>query len=64
MTLTEFYDEVARKADTPGTKIGAAETKRVLAVAFELMQGYDAATVLELIGKGLATAKKKAAPKK
>lgn len=61
MTLNEFYDEVARKADTDKTKISAAETKRVLSEAFKVLVALDAATVAELISKGLATAKKKAA---
>jgi hypothetical protein len=63
MTLNEFYDEVARKADTDKTKISAAETKRVLSEAFKILAPLDAATVTELIAKGLATAKKKLATK-
>jgi hypothetical protein len=61
MTLNEFYDEVARKADTDKTKISAAETKRVLSEAFKVLAPLDSATVVELIAKGLATAKKKLA---
>jgi hypothetical protein len=63
MTLNEFYDEVARKADTDKTKISAAETKRVLSEAFKILAPLDATTVTELIAKGLATAKKKLAAK-
>jgi hypothetical protein len=63
MTLNEFYDEVARKADTDKTKISAAETKRVLSEAFKILAPLDAATVTELIAKGLSTAKKKLAAK-
>ena len=59
MTLNDFYNEVARQADTGTLKIGAADTKRVLATAFTILAKQDAATVLELIGKGLTTAKKK-----
>ena len=59
MTLTDFYNEVARNADTESQKIGASETKRVLAVAFSLLAEYDSATVLQLIAKGLENAKKK-----
>lgn len=59
MNLTEFYNEVARLADTEKTHISAAETKRVLAVAFSVLQTQDAATVLDLVAKGLAAAKKK-----
>lgn len=56
MNLTEFYNEVARRADTDKTKIGAAETKRVLSEAFGVLSGLDTATVLDLVGKGLARA--------
>lgn len=60
MTLSDFYNEVARQADTAKTQIGAADTKRVLATAFTILAKQDAATVLDVIAKGLATAKKKA----
>jgi hypothetical protein len=61
MTLTDFYNEVARQADTDSQKIGASETKRVLAVAFSILQKHDTITVLQLITKGLENAKKKEA---
>lgn len=61
MTLSEFYDEVARRADTEKTKINVADVKRVLSEAFLVLQGLDATTVAELVAKGLAGAKKKAA---
>ena len=60
MTLSDFYNEVARQADTDTLKIGAADTKRVLATAFTILAKYDAATAFDLVGKGLATAVKKA----
>lgn len=59
MTLNDFYNDVARKVDTDKTQINAAETKRVLSVAFTVLSKYDTATILELIAKGLANAKKK-----
>jgi hypothetical protein len=64
MTLSEFYDEVARRADTDKTKINVADTKRVLSEAFLVLHTLDAATVTELVAKGLAGAKKKATAKK
>ena len=64
MNLNEFYDEVARHADTAGTKIGAAETKRVLSEAFKVLCGLDSVTMAEVIAKGLSTAKKKKAKAK
>ena len=59
MTLSEFYDDVARKADTDKVKIGAAETKRVLSEAFKILATLDAVTLTDVIAKGVATAKKK-----
>jgi hypothetical protein len=53
MTLNEFYDEVTRHTDTEKTKIGAAETKRVLSEAFKILAAQDAATVLDLVSKGV-----------
>jgi len=61
MTLSDFYDEVSRKADTDKTKISAAETKRVLSEAFKVLAGLDAAACAEILAKGLVTAKKKMA---
>ena len=60
MNLTEFYNEVSRHTDTDKQQIGVSDTKRVLAVAFSLLAKMDAASVHELIAKGLATAAKKA----
>jgi hypothetical protein len=59
MSLSEFYDAVARRADTDTTKISAAETRRVLSEAFRVLAGMDAATVADVIAKGLANAKQK-----
>jgi|688.fasta_scaffold01846_7 hypothetical protein len=57
--LTDFYNEVAKRADTAGTKINAAETKRVLSEAFALLAKLDAADANDTIAKGLAAGKKK-----
>lgn len=59
MTLSDFYNEVARRADTEKTHIGVADTKRVLSEAFKVLSGLDAASAAEVFAKGLATAKKK-----
>ncbi|MFO0810833.1 MAG: hypothetical protein U0746_19560 [Gemmataceae bacterium] len=59
MNLSQFYDEVARHADTDKTKIGAAETKRVLSEAFKILAAMDAVTFADVIAKGVANAKKK-----
>ncbi|NMG23115.1 hypothetical protein [Brasilonema bromeliae] len=60
MTLTDFYNAVAKQADTDKTAIGVADTKRVLAVAFSVLHTLPTADVLDVIAKGLATAAKKA----
>ena len=39
MKLSDFQNEVSRRVDTAGTKINVAETKRVLAVAFDVLAG-------------------------
>lgn len=59
MTLTEFYNEVAKRADTAKTSINAAETKRVLAVAFMALAEMNSTDASDIIAKGLAAAKKK-----
>ena len=43
MKLSEFQNEVSRRVDTAGTQINVAETKRVLAVAFEVKIGFQIA---------------------
>lgn len=61
MTISDFYDEVARRADTDKTKIGAAETKRVLSEAFKVLAGMTAADAFEVVGKAMAAAGRKLA---
>jgi hypothetical protein len=59
MTLNDFYDTVARRADTAKTKINAVDTRRVLAEAFKVLAKLDAAGFTEVVATGVATAKKK-----
>ena len=59
MTLTDFYNEVSRRADTDKVKISVAETKRVLSEAFKVLAEQDTATCFDLIAKGISTAAKK-----
>jgi hypothetical protein len=61
MTLKDFYNAVAAKADNDTQKIGAAEVSRVLSVAFGVLATHDAPTVLAILAKGLETAAKKQA---
>jgi hypothetical protein len=59
MTLTDFYNDVSRHTDTDTLKIGASETKRVLAVMFAQLAKLDAAEAFAIVAKGLENAKKK-----
>lgn len=55
-TLNDLYNQVARKADTQGVKIGVAETKRVLACFFDALEDHKAADAVDLVAKGLKLA--------
>jgi len=60
MNLSEFYNEVSRFADTEGTKINVADVRRVLSVAFDVLEASDTEVVLDLVSKGIkASAKRK-----
>jgi len=61
MNLNDFYNEVARKADTDKTKISAAETKRVLSEAFKVLAAMSAVDATEILAKALQTAAAKKA---
>jgi len=56
MTLSDFYNEVAKRADTEGLEITVAETKRVLAVMFDLLEDQKPEVAFDLIAKGLKRA--------
>lgn len=60
VNLSEFYNEVARHADTDKTEITIADTKRVLSEAFKVLAKMDACDSAQVIAKGLAAARKKA----
>ena len=66
MNLNQFYNHVSRLTDTAGSAINVAETKRVLAVAFQEIAKMPAAEAADIISKGLAAgaAKNKPAKKK
>ncbi len=64
MKLTDFHSEVSRRADTAKTKIGAADTRRVLSEAFIVLNELSAAEAADVVAKGLATAAKKKTAKK
>ncbi|MCM2370658.1 hypothetical protein [Aporhodopirellula aestuarii] len=55
-TLNDLYNEVSRKADTDGLKISVAETKRVLACFFDVLEDYKPAEAFDFVAKGLKRA--------
>ncbi len=59
MKLTELYQDVSRKADTEKVQINAADVSRVLAVLFDTLIELDPAECLDVVAKGLASAKKR-----
>ena len=58
-TLTELYSKVAGKADTAKLQINAAETSRVLACFFDILEDYSATDAMDLVAKGLKQAQKR-----
>lgn len=54
--LNDIYNQVARKADTDGLEINVAETKRVLACFFDVLEDYKPAEAFDLVAKGLKRA--------
>ena len=65
MNLNDFYNQVSRLTDTAGSQINVAETKRVLAVAFQELARMTTADSAAIISKGLSTgAAKNKLPKK
>jgi len=59
MKVTDFYNAVARKADTDTTKINAAEVRRVLATAFEELSSLPAAEAMDVVAKAMVSAAKR-----
>ena len=56
LSLNDIYNQVARKADTQSVKINVAETKRVLACFFDVLEDYKAADAFDFVAKGLKRA--------
>lgn len=51
--LSEFYSEIARRADTPAQKIAVDEVSRVSSKLFEVLAELPAHEVLILVGLGI-----------
>lgn len=54
--LNQIYNEVARRADKEKIHINVAETKRVLACFFDVLEDQKPAVAFDLIAKGLKRA--------
>lgn len=59
VSLADLYNQVARKADKAKIKINAAETKRVLACLFDVLEDQPPAVAFDLVAKGLKQAGKR-----
>lgn len=59
MTLNDFYNAVAKRADTAKTQITAAETRRVLSEAFVVLSKMNAVDSSNIVAKGIASGAKK-----
>jgi hypothetical protein len=57
VNLNKLYDKVARRADTEGLQINVAETKRVIACFFDVLEEYSANDALQIIAKGVKRAR-------
>lgn len=51
--LNDIYNEVARHADTAGLALNVAQTKRVLACFFDVLEDQKSADAFDFISKGL-----------
>lgn len=58
-TLRDFYNRVARRTDTHGTKINVAETYRVLGCYFEELSRLSSVDAAAVQATGLALAAKR-----
>lgn len=52
-SLNDIYNEVARHADTAGLKLNVAQTKRVLACFFDVLEDQKPADAFDFVSKGL-----------
>lgn len=57
--LSEFYNAIARRADTTGTQINVTEVARVCSLLFQELGGKSTEEVLALVSHGIAVAKAK-----
>ena len=56
ISLNAFYNEIAKRADTEGLQLSVADTKRVVACFFDVLQHHPPGVAFDLIAQGLARA--------
>ena len=56
-SLSNIYNDVARRADKAGISVNAAETKRVLACFFDVLEDQSPQVAFDLVAKGLKQSK-------
>lgn len=59
MKVKEFYDDIAKQADTTGLHVNAADTSRVLHLAFLALSYLEPEECLDLLAKAIVAARKK-----
>ncbi len=55
-SLNDIYNKVAAKSDTEGVKINVAETKRLIACFFDVLEDLSANDAFDIVAKGLKRA--------
>lgn len=55
-SLNDIYNEVARRVDKQKIQINVAETKRVIACFFDVLEDQKPALTFDIIAKGLKRA--------
>lgn len=56
VSLNDIYNKVAARANTSGLEINAAETKRVLACFFDVLEDQSPSAAFDVIAKALKRA--------
>lgn len=59
VSVADIYNQVASRANTNGVKINVAETKRVLACFFDVLEDLPPRDAFDVVAKGLKLAGKR-----
>lgn len=58
-SLSDIYNDVAKRADKSKTQINVTDTKRVLACFFDVLEDLSPDAAFDIVTKGLKAAKKR-----